>query len=87
MKVITLILLVSMLLSSEVFARRSGGSSRSYSHGHSRSGHSITHVRSYHSKSGKTVKSHYRTRKDHTKTNNWSTKGNTNPFTGKKGSK
>lgn len=46
-----------------------------------------TSVRSYHKSNGTYVQKHYRTDKDHTKSNNWSTKGNINPYTGKKGYK
>lgn len=48
---------------------------------------STTHVKAYSKKDGKTVAAHDRTSPDHTKRNNWSTKGNTNPETGKKGTK
>jgi len=33
------------------------------------------------------VESHRRSTADHTKLNNWSTKGNVNPYTGKKGNR
>jgi len=46
-----------------------------------------THVRGYTRKNGKYVAPHYRSHKDHTKRNNYSTKGNVNPYTGKKGQK
>ncbi len=47
-----------------------------------------TRVRGYTKKSSGTyVQPHYRSNKDTTKYNNYSTKGNTNPFTGKKGYK
>ena len=44
-------------------------------------------VRSYVTKQGTYVPSHYRTARDGAKSNNWSTKGNSNPYTGKRGSK
>lgn len=37
--------------------------------------------------SGKYVTPHFKTSPDKTKLNNWSTKGNVNPYTGKKGTK
>lgn len=43
------------------------------------------HVRSYTKKSGTRVTSHYRTNIDHSRLNNWSHKGNINPYTGRKG--
>lgn len=42
-------------------------------------------VKSYYRKSGSYVKSHYRSNSNSYKYDNWSSKGNTNPFTGKKG--
>lgn len=47
----------------------------------------ITHVKSYVTKRGTYVAPHYKTTSNRTKIDNWSTKGNTNPFTGKKGYK
>ena len=45
------------------------------------------HVDGYTKKDGTVVKSHERSTKDDTKDNNWSTKGNVNPDTGKTGTK
>lgn len=45
------------------------------------------HVDAYTKKDGTVVKAHDRTTKDDTKDNNWSTKGNVNPETGKPGTK
>jgi hypothetical protein len=44
-------------------------------------------VRGYTKRSGTYVQSHRRTNADHTRRNNWSTKGNINPYTGKRGTK
>lgn len=52
-----------------------------------RKSRSDTHVRSYKSQKGKTVQSHMRSHRDSTKANNFSTKGNRNPYTGKRGTK
>lgn len=41
------------------------------------------HVRGHLTKSGTYVLPHNRTVPDHTKLNNWSTRGNVNPYTGK----
>jgi hypothetical protein len=38
-------------------------------------------------KSGAYVTSHYRSNPDGSKFNNWSTKGNANPYTGKRGTR
>lgn len=48
---------------------------------------SKTHVSGYTTKHGIYVAPHNRSSKDRTKSNNWSTKGNVNPETGKAGSK
>lgn len=45
------------------------------------------HVRGGYTKSGSYRQSHYRTSPNRTKSDNWSTKGNVNPYTGKKGYK
>ena len=45
----------------------------------------LTRVKGYVKKNGTYVAPHYKTDKDSTKLNNWSTKYNSNPFTGKKG--
>lgn len=44
-------------------------------------------VKTYRKKNGTVVQSHKRTTPNKTKTNNYSTKGNTNPYTRKKGTK
>jgi uncharacterized protein YxeA len=41
----------------------------------------------YNKKTGKYINTYYKTRSDHSRLNNYSTKGNVNPFTGKKGDK
>ena len=43
--------------------------------------------RGYVTKSGTYVEPHRATNPDKRKSNNWSSKGNTNPYTGKKGTK
>jgi len=48
---------------------------------------STVHVQSHVTKSGTYVPAHVRTAPDHSKYNNWSTKGNANPYTGKAGTK
>lgn len=45
------------------------------------------HVNAYTKKDGTHVAAHDRSTKDDAKDNNWSTKGNTNPDTGKAGTK
>ena len=46
-----------------------------------------TNVKGYVKKDGTSVKAHKRSTADKTKTNNWTTKGNTNPDTGKAGTR
>lgn len=79
------VVLVLLTLSDVSYARGGGGhhySHRSYS---SRSSSSPVHVRGYYRKNGTYVQPHYRTRPNYTKSDNWSTKGNVNPYTGKAG--
>ncbi|MDL2308832.1 hypothetical protein LJC68_04000 [Bacteroidales bacterium OttesenSCG-928-B11] len=47
---------------------------------------SQTYVSGYYKSNGTYVQPHYRTTKDNTNHNNWSTSGNTNIYTGTKGS-
>lgn len=44
-------------------------------------------VKGYYKKDGTYVQPHHRTSPDNDKSDNWSTKGNINPCTGKKGTK
>ena len=44
-----------------------------------------TYVRGYYRKDGTYVEPHYRSDANSSKLDNWSTKGNVNPYTGKKG--
>jgi len=45
------------------------------------------HVRGHVTKNGKYVAPHNRTNTNKTQSDNWSSKGNTNPYTGKRGHK
>ncbi len=45
------------------------------------------HVRAHVTKTGTYVPAHVRTAPDHSKANNWSSKPNVNPYTGKAGTK
>ncbi|MDD5451103.1 MAG: hypothetical protein PHT49_04340 [Desulfovibrionales bacterium] len=71
---VCLILTVSLVLP-EAFAK-----GRGYRGG-------STHVRGYTKKRGTYVAPHRKTAPDKSKINNWSSKGNINPYTGKKGTK
>jgi len=72
-------------------ARRSRGyGTRTYSSkrlGSGLSSRSYTYTRGYTKKSGRYIGPHYRTKKNAIRQDNWSYKGNVNPFTGKIGSK
>ena len=46
-----------------------------------------THVNGYYRSNGTYVQPHYRSAPNSTATDNWSTKGNTNPYTGQQGYK
>lgn len=46
-----------------------------------------TYVNGYYRKNGTYVKPHYRSSPNSTTSDNWSTKGNVNPYTGKVGTK
>ena len=46
-----------------------------------------THVKGYTKKDGTYVQGHYKSDNNSTQRDNYSTKGNTNPYTGKKGTK
>jgi hypothetical protein len=49
--------------------------------------HSPVHVRTYIRHNGQYVSPHFRTAPNHTRLDNWSTRGNVNPYTGKIGTK
>lgn len=65
-------------------ARGHSSHSRSYGTG---SSHSYTHVSGYHRSNGRYVSPHMRTSKNSTRSDNFSTRGNYNPFTHRKGTK
>lgn len=77
--------LASALAMTPAFAR--GGGHHSSSGSHSRSGPGAHTVRSYVTKRGTYVKEHRETNADGHFDNNWSTKGNVNPDTGKAGTR
>ena len=63
------------------------GGSHSGSHASARSSGGSHSVRSHVTRSGHYVPSHRATNRDSSKRNNWSTRGNVNPHTGKPGTK
>ena len=83
-----IIFILFVVLTSPAFARGGGhsgghGSPSSSSHS-SGSSHQVSGQTT---KNGAYVKPHRQTNPDKTQRNNWSTKGNVNPYTGKKGTK
>lgn len=96
---IALVAILAICLAAPAFARGGHGGGHGGGHASSGSHHSSKpatgtgaksareHVSGYTKKDGTHVAAHNRSTKDSTKTNNWSTKGNTNPETGKAGTK
>ena len=75
-------LILSLFLFFGVFVFDSKGASRGAS-----KGSAPVHVRGYTTKSGTYVDPHYRSAPDGNFGNNWSTKGNVNPYSGEPGTK
>lgn len=75
-----IVLLAALAVPGIAMARGSRQYTRSY-------GGSPVHVRSYVRHDGRLVSPYLRTAPNHTKLDNWSTRGNTNPYTGKVGTK
>lgn len=78
------LILIAMLATAAcapAFARGGGHSYSSYSSSGSH------HVSGYTNSHGHYVQSYRATNPNHTKSDNWSTKGNYNPYTGKTGTK
>ncbi len=78
MKKFTIIFVAAFAMSTATLAKGTG-SGRSASHSHAVNGH-VT-------KNGTYVQPHRATNPDGVKTNNWSYKGNVNPYTGQEGTK
>jgi hypothetical protein len=83
--VYVLTIAISFVGISEAVAK-GGGHSRSYESG-TGSSHSSVSVHGYTKKDGTHVSGHKRSAADGNFNNNWSTKNNTNPYTGKEGTK
>ena len=94
-----LVLVIALCAAVPAFARGGHGGGHSGGHVSGGSHHSSKlatgtgaksereHVSGYTKKNGTYVAGYNRSTKDGTKTNNWSTKGNSNPETGKAGTK
>jgi hypothetical protein len=81
----SIILAVCLGLAIPSEAGRRGGSKRSSGYGYTSS--SSLKVKGYTKKNGTYVQPHRRTSSNSSTNDNWSTKGNFNPYTGKKGTK
>ena len=79
------IIMVTSFTGPVAYAKGGGHSSGKSSKSSNSSSSSAEHVSGYTKSNGTYVAPHDRTRADHDKTNNWSTKGNANPETGKPG--
>lgn len=84
--IFTVIFFLSIFYIQTADARRSGGGG-SYKSSKSSSRSHTTNVRPHTTKKGTYVPAHKRTTPNKNKRDNWSTKGNENPYTGKKGTK
>jgi len=88
MKRILILVLIMALSGSTMLAQRSSRGSSSRSSSASRSSSSgVVRVKGYTRKDGTYVAPHVRSRPDGNFDNNWSTKGNVNPYTGKPGTR
>jgi hypothetical protein len=91
MKGLIFFLLVLMAMQTNLYARggghsHGGGHHSSYKSKSYKSSGDV-HVRGYYRKNGTYVQPHYRSHPNGTQRDNWSTKGNVNPHTGKIGTK
>jgi hypothetical protein len=87
MKKATILIAAALFtLASGAWARGGGGHSSGGSHASAASGGSHS-VRGHVTKNGTYVAPHHATNPDGRKSNNWSQKGNVNPYTGKEGTK
>ena len=98
MKAVLFVCALTLALGPTAFARGGGGGGHSHGGGSSHSSsksysQSTAHPGGSHSVSGYTRKDgtqvapHHATNRDQTKDNNWTTKGNVNPHTGKPGTR
>lgn len=79
-KLVLVVFILLLIFASESFAGSKGGYRPS-------SGSKSTYVKGYSKKDGTYVQPHYKTKPNTTKLDNYGTKGNTNPYTGKEGTK
>ncbi len=88
MKRVLALALAALVLSGNVYARGSGFGGHSSSHSsYSKSPRSDHAISGYTRRNGTYVHPSHATNPDATRNNNYSTKGNVNPYTGKEGTK
>lgn len=88
-KSVIAVIVLLLFFAFNVFAGSRGyhRSSRSYSSGSHYKSSGDVHVRGYTKKNGTYVQPHHRTAPNNSRFDNYSTKGNVNPYTGKEGTK
>jgi hypothetical protein len=87
-RLLAIIFAAALLVPPGVYARGTGGYSSSHSsHYHSSTSTGDHYVHGYTKKNGTVVQGYHATNPNGTKSDNYSTKGNVNPYTGKKGMK
>jgi hypothetical protein len=79
--------LLGFVLAAALCVGTASARSSSYHYHAPKSYSSAVHVRGYTRKDGTYVMPHMRSAPDHNVWNNWSTKGNVNPYTGREGTK
>jgi hypothetical protein len=88
MKLITIVISIVVFASTPAFAKGGGGhSGGSHSSGSHSSGSGSHSIKGYTKKDGTYVAPSHATDPNKSKGDNWSTRGNTNPYTGKDGTK
>ena len=78
---------LALVVTCSAAVARGGGSHSGHSGSHKASPGGTHHVAGHTTKEGKYVQGHRQTNPNGSKRDNWSSKGNTNPDTGKKGTK
>jgi hypothetical protein len=87
-KLVTIALSIVVFTSTPAFARGGGGhSGGAHSSGAHSSGSGSHSIKGHTNKNGTYVAPSHATNPNQSKNDNWSTKGNTNPYTGKEGTK
>jgi len=86
MRLLQSVLLIIALMYLPALQARSRSAHSNSTHSHA-AGSSTVSVRGYTKKNGTSLRAHRRSAPNHTQRDNWSTRGNVNPDTGKTGTK